>query len=402
MLGVEEARARLLAETVPLAPETVPLIEARGRWLAEAVAARITQPPFAASAMDGYAIRWSDRAGPWTLIGEAAAGRGFAGSVAPGQTVRIFTGAPMPKGTDTVVVQEDVAAKGAAVRLTGDGPPRRGAHVRAAAQDFKAGALLAEAGSRVTPARIGLFAAAGHGTVAVRRRPSVALLATGDELVPPGALPARDQIVSANGVMLTSLLEGVGAQVDDLGIVADRQEAIETALRRGAEADLLVTIGGASVGDHDLVQPALRAMGAAIDFWKVAMRPGKPMLAGRLGTTRVIGLPGNPVSAFVTATLFVVPLLRQLAGAALVEPEVHHGRLATALPANGDRRDHIRAVARPLADGWLLDPAPVQDSAMLQILAASNALIVRPRGAPAAAVGDPVSFLLIDSAEDVA
>ena len=402
MLGVEEARARLLRDVAPLDVETVPLAAARGRWLAEPVAATLTQPPFAAAAMDGYAIRWTDRAGPWTVAGEAAAGRGFAGAVAPGQAVRIFTGAPMPRGADTIVVQEDVAANGTTARLTGDGPPGRGAHVRAAGQDFKAGAVLARAGAQVGAAAIGLFAAAGHGTVAVRRRPRVALLATGDELVPPGTPPARDQIVSANGVMLAALFEGAGAQVTDLGIVADRQEALEAALRRGAEADLVVTIGGASVGDHDLVQPALRALGATIDFWRVAMRPGKPMLAGRLGAARVLGLPGNPVSAYVTATLFVLPLLRRLAGSESVEPALHYGRLATALPANGERRDHLRATARQAADGWLLDPAPKQDSAMLRILAASNALIVRAAGAPAAAAGDPVSFLLIDSAGDVA
>ena len=402
MLGVEEARSRLLAGAEPLPAEIVPLGAARGRWLAEPVTAALTQPPFAAAAMDGYAIRWADRAGPWVLAGEAAAGRGFHGAVTPGHAVRIFTGAPMPRGADTIVVQEDVAANGSTVRLTGDGPPRRGAHVRAAGQDFKAGAVLAKVGSRVTPAAIGLFAAAGHGALTVRRRPRVALLATGDELVPPGTPPARDQIVSANGVMLAALFEGVGAEVADLGIVPDRQDALEAALRRGAEADLLVTIGGASVGDHDVVQPALRAIGATIDFWRVAMRPGKPMLAGRLDAARVLGLPGNPVSAFVTATLFVLPLLRRLAGAAAVEPALHHGRLGAALPANGERRDHLRAHARPTADGWLLDPAPAQDSAMLRLLAGSNALIVRAAAAPAAAVGDPVSFLLIDSTEDVA
>lgn len=402
MLSVEEARARLLADAAPLPPETVPLGAARNRWLAEPVAARLTQPPFAAAAMDGYAIRWADRAGPWTPIGEAAAGRGFDGTVAPGQAVRIFTGAPMPRGADTVVTQEDVAADGAAVRLTGDGPPRRAAHVRAAGQDFKAGAVLAPEGVRVTPARIGLFAAAGLGAVAVRRRPRAALIATGDELVPPGTRPGRGQIVSANGVMLAALLAGAEAEVEDHGIVPDTQAALETALRAAATADLIVTIGGASVGDHDLVRPALKALDAEIDFWRVAMRPGKPMLAGRMGDARVIGLPGNPVSAFVTATLFVLPLLRRLAGAASVEPAVYSGRLAAALAASGERRDHLRATARRTPDGWLLDPATGQDSAMLRVLSDSNALILRPAASPAARAGDPVSFLLIDSPDDVA
>ena len=246
------------------------------------MAAILTQPPFDASAMDGYAIRWADRAGPWRVVGEAAAGRAGAPHVGPGEAVRIFTGAAVPQGADTIVVQEEVAADGTAARLTGEGPPRQGAHIRPCGLDFAAGDAVAHTGDRLTPARLGLLAAAGHGTVAVPRRPRVVVLATGDELVPPGASPGPGQIISSGGVMLTALFAATGADVRDGGIVPDDRAALTAALRAAADADLIVTIGGASVGDHDLVRPVLAAIGAEIDFWRIAMRPGKPMLAGRL------------------------------------------------------------------------------------------------------------------------
>ncbi|MGI4880679.1 MAG: molybdopterin molybdotransferase MoeA, partial [Janthinobacterium lividum] len=256
MLAVDEAQARLFDGVVPLAAETVPFAAALGRILAADVVAKLTQPPFAASAMDGYAIRWADRAGPWRLTGESAAGRAFDGTVGPGDTVRILTGAPLPAGADTVVVQEDVARDGDTVTLTGDGPPREGAHIRRAGLDFAAGQPVARAGDRVTPARIGVSAAAGHAAMPVHRRPRVAILATGDELVPPGVAPGPSQIVSSNGVMLAALL-GKYAEVIDGGIVADTREALAAAFV-AHDVDVLVTIGGASVGDHDLVQPVLR------------------------------------------------------------------------------------------------------------------------------------------------
>jgi molybdopterin molybdotransferase len=310
MLSVDDAQARLLGGVMPLPAETLPLLSALNRHLAAPVTALRTQPPFAASAMDGYAIRWSDRAGPWRIIGTSAAGHGFAGSVGDGEAVRILTGAPVPRGADTVIVQEDVSHAGSALRLTGDGPPRAGAHIRPAGLDFAAGDVVAPAGARVTPARIGLIAAAGHASVAAHRRPRVALLATGDELVPPGTRAGPDQIVSSNGVMLAALLAPY-ADVIDGGIVADTHAALATAIAAHSDADVLITIGGASVGDHDLVKPVLEAAGASIDFWKISMRPGKPMLSGSLGAQRIIGLPGNPVSAFVCALLFVLPLLRR-------------------------------------------------------------------------------------------
>ncbi|QYE36880.1 molybdopterin molybdotransferase MoeA [Polymorphobacter sp. PAMC 29334] len=397
MLGVDEAQARLLNGVVPLPAETVPFAAALGRILAADVVAKLTQPPFAASAMDGYAIRWADRAGPWRLTGESAAGRSFAGHVGPGETVRILTGAPLPAGADTVVVQEDVARDGDIVTLTGDGPPREGAHIRRAGLDFPAGQSVAAAGSRVTPARIGVAAAAGYATLPVHRRPRVAILATGDELVTPGVAPGPSQIVSSNGVMLTALL-GKYADVIDGGIVADTREALTAAIAAQADADVLVTIGGASVGDHDLVQPVLREMGATIDFWRIALRPGKPMLAGMLGATRVVGLPGNPVSAFVCATLFVVPLLRALGGDLDPLPCSIPARLGVDLEANGPRRDYLRA---RLIDG-VVAPASAQDSAMLRVLADSNVLIVRELYAEATKSGAMVDCIMLDTISSVA
>ena len=397
MLSLDDAQARLLDAIEPLPLERVSLADAIGRYAAADVTARRTQPPFAASAMDGYAIRFADLPGPWQLIGEASAGRRFEGRVEAGTTARIFTGAPLPDGADTVLVQEEARRDGDAVRLTSDGPPAPGAHIRAAGLDFAEGDRLLAAGTRLTAARLGLLAAGGHGEVAVHRRPRVALLSTGNELVAAGATPGRDQIIDSNGPMLGALLAAAGAEVLDLGIVPDHRAAIAAALERARGADLLVTIGGASVGDHDLVLPVLEAEGAVIDFWKVAIKPGKPMLTGRLGQTRVIGLPGNPVSAFVCAQLFVRPVLRRMAGSPAPLPEPIQARTATPLAGNGPRRDHLRATMAWRGEAWEVTAAARQDSSMLSILAGSNALIVRPEGALAAAPGDFVPVMPLDS-----
>ena len=395
LLPVTQALAQLLAGVGALPGETLPLTAARGRILAADLTAKHTQPPFDAAAMDGYAIRWADRAGPWHVIGESAAGRGFAGKIGPGEAARIFTGAPLPAGADTIVVQEDISRTGASAALSGDGPPRAGAHIRCAGQDFVAGAALATAGDRLTPARLGLVAAAGHSSVSVVRRPRVTLIATGDELVPPGTLPGPDQIVSSNSVMLGALFETAGAVVSDPGIIPDRRDALATALL-AADSDLIITIGGASVGDHDLVVPVLRDLGAEIDFWKIAMRPGKPMLAGTLGGRRVIGLPGNPVSAYVGAVLFVLPLLARLGGR--TDPQrVVQLPLTAPLQANGPRRDHLRAQRTSAG----VAAFTTQDSALLGRLAAADCLIIREPGAAAAAAGDMVACLLLDSIGDV-
>lgn len=390
LLPFADALARLLEGAAPLGAETVPLEAAAGRVLAEPVAARLTQPPFAAAAMDGYAIRWADLPGPWHVVGTSAAGRGWPGGVRAGEALRIFTGAPLPTGADTIVVQEEIARDGDTARLTGEGPPRPGAHIRAAGQDFATGTPLLAAGQLLTPPRLGLAAAAGHDALPVLRRPRVTLIATGDELVPAGATPGPDQIVSSNPPMLRALLEAAGAEVFDPGIVPDDRDALAAALT-ASDADLILTIGGASVGDHDLVVPVLRALGADIDFWKIALRPGKPLLAGRLGDARVIGLPGNPVSAFVCALLFAVPLVERLGG----RPPTLRTEwlpLAGPLPANGPRRDHLRARRTPAG----AEAFARQDSALLSVLAAADLLIIRPPDAPAAAAGENVPCIALD------
>lgn len=397
MLSLDEAQARLLGSIEPLSAEVVPLADALERHAAIDHVARRTQPPFAASAMDGYAIRYDDLPGPWRLIGESSAGCRFAGSVGVAKTVRIFTGAPLPVGADTVLVQEEAARNGKRVALGGDGPPRCGAHVRPAGLDFEEGAHLVAAGERLTPARIGLLASGGYDEVAVSRQPRVALLSTGNELVAAGSPMSSDQIVDANGPMLSALLRQAGAIVKDLGIVPDDPLVMTAAIERARGCDLLLTIGGASVGEKDLVVPVLTAAGAMIDFWKVAIKPGKPMLTGTIGYTRVIGLPGNPVSAFVCAQLFVLPVLRQMAGVPTPLPPMVEARTTTPLQANGARRDHLRARLAWYEGAWSVTPAQVQDSSMLRMLAGCNALLVQPEYADAIPAGTVVPVIPLDS-----
>jgi molybdopterin molybdotransferase len=388
LLPFEAALERLLGLGAALPAERASLAEAAGRFLAEDMVARLTQPPGDVSAMDGYALRFGELPGPFRIVGESAAGRPFGGTVEPGEAVRIFTGALVPEGADTVAVQEDAVAADGLLRFPADGPPRAGSHVRRQGQDFAAGAVVAAAGWRMSAQRIGLLAAAGHGTVPVHARPRLALLSTGDELVPAGGTPGPGQIMSSNGPMLAALLAPF-ADVTDLGIVADRPDALADAIARGAGHDLLVTIGGASVGDHDLVKPALEAAGAQLDFWRIALQPGKPLMAGRLGPAIVVGLPGNPVSAFVCARLFLVPLLRRLAGDPAPHDRYEPARTGVDLPPNGIRRQFLRAM---LADG-VVTPARAQDSSMLSVLAGANALLMRPEGAPALAAGGTVFTL---------
>ncbi|WP_017669309.1 gephyrin-like molybdotransferase Glp [Sandarakinorhabdus sp. AAP62] len=390
LLPFQEALDQLLSGVEALPAETLPLDHCAGRVLAEPVIARLTQPPFAAAAMDGYAIRWADLQARWRVVGESAAGHGWAGSLGPGEAVRIFTGAPVPNGADVIVVQEEVTRDGAVARLAGEGPLRPQAHIRPAGQDFAAGDSLIAASTRLSAAHLGLAAAGGWGALPVVRRPRVTLIATGDELVQPGKAPGPGQIISANPVMLTALLRAAGADVHDPGIIPDHRTALAAALQAAA-ADLIITIGGASVGDHDLVVPVLRELGADIDFWKIALRPGKPLLAGRLGGTRVLGLPGNPVSAFVTALLFAVPLVSRLGGRGHELP-LQRLKLAAPLPANGPRRDHLRARRTPAG----AEPFARQDSALLALLAQAELLIIREAHAPAAAAGDEVTCIALD------
>ena len=394
LLSLEDALARLLAGAAALPIEQATLGEAFGRFLAADRFAKVSQPPVDVSAMDGYAVRFANLPAPLRIIGSSAAGHGFQGVVRAGEAVRIFTGAAVPAGADTIAVQEDAAVSGGQVRIAGDGPPARGAHIRRAGQDFAAGACVAKAGDRLTPARLGLLAASGNACVPVPRRPTVAVIATGDELVAPGATPGPHQIISSSGAMISALARRAGADVRDLGIVPDTREALAKAFADAQSADIIVSIGGASVGDHDLVKPVLESLGANIDFWRIAIRPGKPVLAGRLGSAQVIGLPGNPVSAFVCATLFLLPLLRLMAGDPNPVAVPAPARAAVALKANGARRDFLRATLEHRADGSLwATPATVQDSAMLATLAGCDALLIRPENGAALAAGASVGVL---------
>ncbi|EZP56927.1 molybdopterin molybdotransferase MoeA [Sphingomonas sp. RIT328] len=390
LLPIAEAQARLFTAAPRVAEETVPLAQAAGRWLAADVVAQRTQPAHDLSAMDGYAIRFADLPGPWTLIGESAAGRPFDGTIQPGETVRIFTGAVMPAGADTVMIQEEVDAQGAAIRLTGEGPAHPGRNTRRRGLDFTAGDTLVRSGERLTPARIAVAATGGVGALCVHRRVRVAICATGDELVDPGQPASPDALPESNRAMLAAMLADLPVELIDLGILPDDLATLRDAFAR-VDADLLVTTGGASVGDHDLVRPALEAAGGQIDFWRIALRPGKPMMAGRRGAMQVLGLPGNPVSAFVTAILFVKPVIAHLAGAADPLPRATLVLLGEDLPANGARTDYLRAEIR---DGRAY-ASTIQDSSMLLTLARSQALIIRPAGAAAARAGDSADILVI-------
>ncbi len=387
MIDLAEAQARLLALATKTPVETVSLVESAGRWAASDLTALRTQPARDLSAMDGYAIRFAERPGPWRLIGESAAGRAFDGALSPGEAVRIFTGAALPDGTDTILIQEDATATDGIVEMTGEGPPATGAHVRLAGSDFRAGDAILSAGDPITPARIALATLAGHAHIPVHRKPRIALISTGDELRLPGSPDAPDTIPASNAPMLAALLAPV-ATVSDLGIVADDLDTLRNCFDGIADVDIIITTGGASVGDHDLVRPALETAGANLDFWKIAMRPGKPVMAGRLGNAIVLGLPGNPVSAYVTAFLMALPLARHMSGAADPLTKSETAILGSPLPANGPRLDHRRAVL----EAGIATPVPSNDSAMLAALASSNALIVRLPNAAAADAGDKVTL----------
>ncbi|TWB79826.1 molybdopterin molybdochelatase [Nitrospirillum amazonense] len=397
MIPVDEALAHILAQFQPLAGELVGVGEAASRVLAADVVARVTQPPAAVSAMDGWAVRGSDLGSlPVTLarIGEAPAGRPFAGTVAPGQAVRLFTGSVIPDGADTVVLQEDCDDLGDGVRVR-EGTPGR--WVRAAGLDFTAGTVGLKAGRLLTVRDVALAAAMNHPFLTVHRRPRVAILATGDEVVMPGEPLGPGQIVSSNGLALAALVRRHGGTPVNLGIAPDDADTLATLARGAAGCDLLVTTGGASVGEYDLVRDALGGQGLDLDFWKIAMRPGKPLMFGRLGGTPLLGLPGNPVSSLVCAALFLVPALRRMQGLARAELPRAQAVLANALPANDRRQDYLRATLTA-SDGTL--PAVAiftqQDSSMLSRLAAADCLIIRPPHAPAAEAGTVVDIVPLD------
>lgn len=394
---VDDALAAVLAGLAPTPVEWVPLAAANRRILAADLAARRTQPPFDAAAMDGWALIAADAAAPGArlrAIGEAAAGRAFAGTVEPGTCVRIFTGAPVPPGADTVEMQENATRDGDFVTFADALPPRR--HIRAAGIDFREGVVGLAAGSRLDFTNLGLVAAMNHAEVPVHRRPRIAILATGDELVPPGATPGPDQIIASNGYGIAALIEAVGGEPIDLGIVRDDLVATVAAIEAGfgRDVDALVTIGGASVGDHDHVHSALAATGVEFGFWKLAMRPGKPLMFGRRGPTRVLGLPGNPAASLVCSLLFVAPLVRALSGVADAAPKTETLVLARAVPPNDLRQDYLRARLVVDAAGRLAaEPADHQDSSLLTRFAATDGLIVRPPHAPAAEAGEPCRFI---------
>ena len=394
-LTVEEALARVLAEVAAI-PETqdVDLLDAHGATLGAALIARHTQPPFDASAMDGYAIRAGDVATlPVTLrlVGEAAAGHGFGGAIKAGEAVRIFTGAPMPAGADAVVIQENTRAAGDAITVVEGTVDFE--HVRPRGGDFAAGRQVIAAGQRLQSRHLTLAAAAGYDRLGVRRAPVVAILATGDELVMPGQTPAADQIVCSNPFGVAAMVKAAGGTPRLLGIARDTAESLNAKRAAAADADVLVTLGGASVGDHDLVGPVLARRGMELAFWKIAMRPGKPMMFGRLGPQRVLGLPGNPVSSLITARLFLVPLIQALLGHTTSGQRTETAPLSQALPKNGPRAHYMRAIRD--ADGRVT-PVANQDSSLLTPLAAADCLIVRPVGAPAANAGSLVAVIPLD------
>lgn len=395
LLPVAEAQAQLLDMVTPLQSEVCPVEQAGGRYLAEPVLAERCSPPRDVSAMDGFAIRFADlSAGArWRIAGESAAGRPFDTAVRAGAAVRIFTGAYVPDGADTILVQEDATWEGETLLLTGEGPRKPGAHIRKAGENFEAGTPLVAKGLALTPARQALAAMGGNGRVRVSMRPRVAIFATGDELVPPGAVPGPAQIVSVNSLMIAQIARAAGAEVIDLGIAADSPPSLDGILARAAGADVIVSSGGASVGDHDLVQPALQRAGAEIGFWRIAMRPGKPLMAARLGCSLVLGLPGNPVSAYVTALLFLRPLLLALQGAEAPLPVPGAAFTTVALPENGPRADYMRAYVEEMPEGPSVTPLTMQDSAHLSGLARANALLVRPAFAPGVRAGQWVEVL---------
>ena len=405
LMSVTEALRQVLEHALPLSSESVPLADAYGRVLAADLAAQRTQPPADVSAMDGYAVRSADvNSAParLRLIGEVAAGHPFAGTVGAGEAARIFTGGVVPPGADTIVIQENTTRE----NTTRDGDvvlvnqaSGAGRHIRRAGLDFASGAVLLAKGRRLNDRDLALAAAMNHASLTVYRKPKLAVLATGDELVLPGAQPGIGEIVYSNGYATMALARREGCDVVDLGIAPDRLPETIAAVRRArdGEADILVTSGGASVGDYDLVQRALAAEGLKLSFWKVALRPGRPMMHGRLGPMHVLGLPGNPVSSYVCGVLFLVPLIRRLTGRADYEPRLEPAQLGCDLPENDERADYLRATLAPGPDGLpVATPCPLQDSSMLTPLAKANCLLIREPHAPAAKAGGRCVILKLD------
>jgi molybdopterin molybdotransferase len=395
LLPVRDAHARIIAAFDALPAESVSVADAAGRVLAAAPQARLTQPPRDLSAMDGYAVRAEDvPAAPTTLtlVGEAPAGGSYDHALKPGETVRIFTGGPLPMGSDSIVIQEDTKADG--TQITVLEAPRLGRHVRKAGLDFSTGDTPIKAGRVLTTRDVALLAAMNNPWLSVRRKPRIAVLATGDELVLPGEPVGRNQIVASSGIAVAALMRSWGAEASLFNIVRDEPKETEAAIAAGMQHDLLITLGGASVGEHDLVQDALKALGFAMDFWKIAMRPGKPMMFAAKDRARVLGLPGNPVSTMVCSLLFVRPAIERMLGRAGDLPRTSTATLAVDVKQNDQREDYVRSRLMRAADGSLtVEPHAVQDSSMLSVLAASDAFLIRPAHDPARRKGDPIQVL---------
>ncbi|MGD0867041.1 MAG: gephyrin-like molybdotransferase Glp [Rhizomicrobium sp.] len=396
MISVDEAVQRIASAFTPLESETVGIDKAHGRVLAADANAALDQPPFPVSSMDGYAVRASDVTAPANLrvIGAAPAGHPFAGTVGKGEAVRIFTGGVVPSGADCIVIQEDAEPNNNTVllKVTAIG----GRHIRVAGLDFKRGAVLASKGRRLTARDLSLLAAGDVAQVEVRRRPRIAVAATGDELSRPGEARKEGGIVASTGYSLAAMIEKWGGEPRDLGILPDTAEALAGLAAKAAGADLIVTIGGASVGDHDLVKSALAPHGFVLDFWRIALRPGKPLIFGKLGATPLLGLPGNPVSSLICAILFLKPAIAAMLGTDTRTP-LRTARISRDLAANDTRQDYIRARLE-IRDGELwAEPFKVQDSSMLSVFAAADALIVRAPLAVAAKAGEKIDILALDN-----
>ncbi len=394
LMPVAEALARILATAKLSSAESIKLENSFGRILASDLKAKRDQPPFPSSAMDGYALRHADIAAPLKLIGVSAAGRAFKGTVKAGEAVRILTGAPLPKGADTIVIQENTKLEGSTLIISE--PTSLGKNIRVQGLDFKRGDVLVPAGTKFNARDIGLAAAGNAATLRVRRKPRLVLFTTGDELVLPGQTPRADQIISSNSHALSAMAKAWGAEVINLGIIGDTLKATMAAIQKADGADILITTGGASVGDHDYVQEALKKSGVKIDFWKIALRPGKPLMFGTKGKLRVLGLPGNPVSALVCARIFLQPLLNTIQGQTEKTLAVT-ARLGAALPANDNRQDYLRATLEFAADGSrIASPFSKQDSSMQRTLRNADCLIIREPNAPEAHTGSLVSVLMLD------
>lgn len=396
MISVDEAVARIASALTPLGDETIAIDHAVGRVLAQDVRAKLSQPPFPVSSMDGYALRAIDATQPGArliVVGAAPAGHPYSGNVAPGEAVRIFTGGVVPDGANAIVIQEDAIAQNDQVVLNVAATPGR--HIRVAGLDFKSGDVLVPIGRRLTARDLSLVAAGDVAQVSVRRRPKIAVAATGDELSLPGSPRKPGGIVASSGYALTAMIERWGGVALDLGILPDTQEAVASIADLAKSADLIITLGGASVGEHDLVQKALGPRGFELDFWKIAMRPGKPLIFGSLGRTPLLGLPGNPVSTLVCAMLFLQPAIAAMLGTK-EEASMVKARLLTELKANDSRQDYVRARLEWRDGERYVDPFPLQDSSMLSALARADCLIVRPPRAPEARLGEHVSVIMLE------